>query len=440
MLYGVAPLGGAGNGGTVFAYDPVAGVLSDVFNLTGATGTNPYGNITLLNGKLYFINSQGGSVNGGSIAVLDPVAGTVTDIYNFASLQYPHSGMVAYNNLLYGTENDRMQGGDIFSFDPVAGTYTDLHDFNQADEFTPADIINPNGLTVYNGVLYGSAQNGDVTPSSGGWFTFDLATNSFQQIYSGAPIAAGVTVGSSGWYPLAPPVVLPDGTIAGATPFGGDNYDGEILLSATTLAQFSFTGANGQSPMYGALVVGGAPSPLPIRILRFTGLLTEAGRVLNWTASQPSSGGWFQLQRSVDETNYTPIDSTAAVSGTASYSYTDDASLPGVEVAYYRLKMTDASQVVSYSNVVAIGLGSDGGDSLRLINTVVTGTAFLQYTSIGAGSALNLRVVGMNGMIWIQQQLPVAAGVNSYSIDASALPRGMYILQAAGRSIKFMKL
>jgi uncharacterized repeat protein (TIGR03803 family) len=439
MLYGVAPLGGVGNGGTVFAYDPVAGVLSDVFNLTAATGTNPYGNITLLNGKLYFINSQGGGFNGGSIAVLDPVAGTVTNIYNFSALGYPHSGMVAFNNLLYGTENDRGQIGDIFSFDPVAGTYTDMYDFNQASLVT-ADIINPNGLTVYNGVLYGSAQNGDLTPSSGGWFTFDLATNSFSQIYSGAPIASGVTVGSAGWYPLAAPVVLPDGSVAGTTPFGGDNYDGEIILSATTLAQFSFTGANGQSPMYGSLFVAGVPAPLPIRILRFTGLLTEAGRVLNWTASQPAPGGWFQLQRSVDETNYAAIDSMGALSGTASYSYTDDAALPGVNVAYYRLKMTDVNQVLSYSNVVAIGLADNGSDSLRLINTVVTGVAYLQYTSVGAQSALNVTVVNMSGHIMIQQQLPVSAGINSYSIDASALPKGMYVIYAAGVAIRFVRL
>jgi hypothetical protein len=364
----------------------------------------------------------------------------VANIYNFAALGYPHSGMVALNNLLYGTEINRGQIGDIFSFDPLTYTYTDVHDFNEASEST-ADVINPNGLSVYDSVLYGSGQNSNLTGDAGGWFKFDPATSTFQQIYWGAPMAAGVTVGSWGWYPLAAPVVLPDGSVAGTTPFGGDNYDGEILLwSTATLVQYSFTGANGQSPMYGSLLVGGEPAPLPIRILRFTGLLTGAGRVLNWTASQPAGGGWFQLQRSVDETNYIPIDSLGAVSGTASYSQTDDETLPGVKVAYYRLKMTDESRVVSYSNVVAIGLATDGGDSLRLINTAVTGTAWLQYTSVGAGSALNLRVVGMNGMIWIQEELPVAAGVNSYSIDATALPKGMYVLQAAGRSIKFVKL
>ena len=219
----------------------------------------------------------------------------MTDVYNFAALGYPHSGMVAFNNLLYGAENDRGQVGDIFSFDPVAGTYTDLYDFNQASLET-ADIINPNGLTLHNGVLYGSALNGDLTPSTEAGSPSTWRPTRFSEIYSGVPIAAGVTVGSAGWYPMAAPVVLPDGSVAGTTPFGGDNYDGEIILSASTLAQFSFTGGNGQSPMYGSLFVSGDPSPLPIRILRFTGLLTEAGRVLNWTASQPA-GGWFQLQR-----------------------------------------------------------------------------------------------------------------------------------------------
>jgi uncharacterized repeat protein (TIGR03803 family) len=439
MLYGVAPLGGVGNGGTVFAYDPVAGVLSDLFNLTSATGTNPYGNITLLNGKLYFINSQSGGFNGGSIAVLDPVAGTVTNVYNFSALGYPHSGMVAFNNLLYGTEINRGEIGDIFSFDPATYTYTDVHDFNQASEST-ADVIYPNGLSVYNGVLYGSGQNSSLTGDGGGWFKFDPASSTFQQIYWGAPMAAGVTVGSWGWYPLAAPVALPDGSIAGTTPFGGDNYDGEIILSAATLTQFSFTGANGQSPMYGSLLVAADPAPLAIRILRFSGVLTELGRVLNWTASQPSGGGWFQLQRSTDETNYIPIDSMGAASGTASYTHTDDASLPGAKAAYYRLKMTDVNQVVSYSNIVVIGLDATGGDSLRLLNTVVSGQAFLQYTSVGAGSQLDVKVVSMRGVVWIQQELPVAAGVNSYTIDASALPAGMYVLYAAGRSIKFVKL
>jgi len=76
---------------------------------------------------------------------------------------------------------------------------------------------------------------------------------------------------------------------------------------------------------------------------------------------------------------------------------------------------------------------------LRLINTVVTGMAYLQYTTAEPAPALNLRVISMSGQIMIQAQLPVSAGVNSYSIDASALPKGMYVLQAAGQSIQFVK-
>jgi uncharacterized repeat protein (TIGR03803 family) len=85
-------------------------------------------------------------------------------------------------------------------------------------------------------------------------------------------------------------------------------------------------------------------------------------------------------------------------------------------------------------------LDKQDGDSLRLINTVVSGTAYLQYITPRSATALNLRVVSMGGQILIQQQLPVSVGLNSYSIDASELPRGMYVLQAAGRSIQFIKL
>jgi uncharacterized repeat protein (TIGR03803 family) len=436
-LYGVAPLGGANKGGTVFAFDPVAGVLADVFDLNSSTGMNPYGNITVLNSKLYFINTLGGSTNSGSIAAFDPVAVTCTDVYNFSGNAYPHSGMVVLNNLLYGTEINRGEIGDIFSFDPVANTYTDVHDFSQADFTT--DVQNPNGLTVYNGVLYGSGQNGSIGQDGGGWFSFDPVANNFNEIRAFA--GASIDGATDGWYPLAAPVAVPDSTVVGAVPFGGVNYDGTIIFSGVNVtAKHSFTGADGQSPMFGSLFVATDPVVLPIRILQFTGLRTAAGRVLNWMASQPAAGGSFQLQRSADETNFIPIDSMGATSGTASYSYTDDASLPGVNVAYYRLKMTDVNQVMSYSNIVALSLGGNGDDSLRLINTAVTGTAFLQYKSTGFSAAFNLTVVSISGHIMIQQQLPVSAGVNSYSIDASALPKGMYVIHAAGRSIQFMRL
>lgn len=439
-LYGVAPLGGVGNGGTVFAYDPVAGTLTDLFNLNNSTGTNPYGNMTLMNDKLYFIASDGGTGPGGTIAVFDPVAATCSALYNFEASVFPHSGMVVLNNLLYGTQiwNGGGSGGFIFSFDPAIPAFTDVHDFSQAN--FEVDVENPNGLSVSNGVLYGSGQNGVIEEDGGGWFSFDPVANNFLQIrsFSGTSID-GPTDGSG---PLAPPIAVPDGSVVGAVPFSGDNYGGSIIFNTSGGGQMhhSFTGADGQQPMYGSLFIGLDPAPLPIRILRFSGVLTAAGRQLDWMASQPAAGGWFQLQRSTDATDYVPIDSMGASSGTASYTYTDDASLPGAKVAYYRLKMTDVNQVLSYSNVVAIGLGGGGGDSLRLINTAVTGTAFLQYASTGSSSSLMVTVVTMSGYIVIQQQLPVAAGVNSYTIDASALPKGMYVIHAAGQSIRFVRL
>jgi hypothetical protein len=193
---------------------------------------------------------------------------------------------------------------------------------------------------------------------------------------------------------------------------------------------------------YSAAYMAGnqAQMTLPVELTQFTGMLTSGGRVLDWSTAQESAGSRFELQRSTDARQFIGIDTMAATGNSlgSAYTYTDACPLPGVNVVYYRLRIVEISGVASYSNTVAIGLG-DAGDRLQLINTVVTGTANLQYTTTTSGSTY-LRVVGLSGQVVMQQMLPVSAGVNSYSLDMQSLPKGMYVLQAAGNSIKFVKL
>ncbi len=183
-----------------------------------------------------------------------------------------------------------------------------------------------------------------------------------------------------------------------------------------------------------------AQMTLPVELTQFTGMLTSGGRVLDWSTSQESAGSRFVLQRSTDARQFIGID-TIAAGGTplgSAYTYTDAFPLPGVNIAYYRLKMVETTGLSSYSNTIAIGLG-DAADQLRLINTVVTGTALLQYTTATTGS-MYLRVVSLSGQVMQQEVLSVSAGVNSYSLDMQALPKGMYVLQAGRNSIKFVRL
>jgi uncharacterized repeat protein (TIGR03803 family) len=442
-LYGLAVLGGANGNGTIFTYDPVAGTVADVYDLTAATGAQPFGSLTLLNNLMYFTTNNGGSNNGGVLNVYDPSAGTVSALYNFPAASQPSgpeawSNLTVMNNILYGTET---LGGSnflglVYSYDPAGAGFKDLWDY--------AIFFNgvfPYGVVPFHGLLYGTTANGGMDNNGGTIGYVNPTTGGHSQLYA----FDFTNNGAGGAYPYSTPVITADGLMLGMTQNGGVADSGIIysfdLTTSTFTKLMDFTGTNGALPVVGRLLLPGTGVPLPIRILRFSGVLADAGRVLNWTASETAGGGWFQLERSVDEVSWGAVDSVGASVGTGSYSYTDDASLPGVKVLYYRLKMTDESGVVSYSQIVAIGLGGDGGDGLRLINTAVYSVAFLQYTSSGSpGAQLNVRVVGMNGAVWIQTLLPVAAGVNSYTIDAAALPKGMYVLQAAGRSIKFERL
>ena len=448
-FYGLGGLGGVNGNGTIFSVDPFTDLVTDVFDLKAANGMQPFGSITVLNGLFYFTTLLGGTFGGGVLNVYDPGTGMATDLHDFPFSTNAWSGLVTINSVLYGfgRNGGSSELGDVYSYDPATHTYKETFKYDIA-----VDGTFPFGLTPFHGLLYGITLNGGKHGSGGTLGYVNQVTGGQSQLYAWDPTNNPV----AGDFPSGPPTITNDALLLGMTSGGGTSGQGVIFsydLHSNTYAKLlDFTGVSGGVPAGNSFLIPGAGQILPIRIAQFTGLLTESGRVLNWTATQPAAGGWFELERSTNEVNYSTIDSVAAVDSTgngsalsggqwtASYSYTDQAALPGTNVAYYRLKMTDDNQTVSYSNIVAIAIGGNGGDGLRLINTVVTGTAFLQYNGGGSLSTLDVRVTDMSGKVWIEQHLPVNTGVSSYSIDASALPQGMYVIQGAGKSIRFVRL
>jgi uncharacterized repeat protein (TIGR03803 family) len=440
-LYGLGIFGGANGNGTILSYDPATDSLSNVYDLTTANGAAPFGSMTVLDSLLYFTTNTGGTNNGGVLNVYNPATGTVTALYNFPNGSGPWSSLRVMNKILYGVEayGGPNHLGEIYSYNPGGGGFTAIFDYDIFD-----DGVYPYGVVPFDSLLYGSTANGGKNQTGGTLNYTNPETDGHSQFYS----FDYNNNRTDGGFPYGPPIITPGGIMLGMTERGGSKDSGIIysydLHTSTFTKLLDFKGPNGSEPIMNTLYLPVGPSVTapPPRILQFTGVSTEEGRVLNWTVSQPAPGCSFQLQRSTDEVSFLPIDSVPAsdTASTASYSHTDGAALPGVKVVYYRLKMTDTNQVVLNSNILAIGLDWDGGDSLRLINTVVSGIAYLQYTSAGSSSALNLRIVSMSGQLMIRQLLPVSSGINSYSIDASALPRGIYVLQVGGRSIRFVKL
>ncbi|MBS1565343.1 MAG: VCBS repeat-containing protein [Bacteroidetes bacterium] len=183
---------------------------------------------------------------------------------------------------------------------------------------------------------------------------------------------------------------------------------------------------------------------LPIQLGNFSGLLSTQGRVLNWWTATETGGSHFELQRSADARSFTPIATIAAAAGDYgnSYSYTDREAVSG-SIVYYRLKSVNIDGSAAYSSVVAIRLGTSEGNRLQLVNSLVSAQAFVQYRADNNG-VLDLNVISMAGQPMLHQSVGVSSGANSFTINAAALPKGYYLLQArqkdgATQTVRFLR-
>ena len=87
-LYGITNLGGSGGNGTVFAIDPVSGVLTTLHNFDGTAGARPTGELLLAqNGSLIGTTTTGGTSSSGAVTTFGTVFSIARDGTSFTSLR-----------------------------------------------------------------------------------------------------------------------------------------------------------------------------------------------------------------------------------------------------------------------------------------------------------------------------------------------------------------
>ena len=94
---------------------------------------------------------------------------------------------------------------------------------------------------------------------------------------------------------------------------------------------------------------------LPINLSAFKGNLENGKSYLTWKTSSEIQSNYFDIERSLDGKNFTKIGEKKAASNSSiakEYSYTD--ANPATGINYYRLKMWDANEKYTYSNIIAL--------------------------------------------------------------------------------------
>lgn len=170
----------------------------------------------------------------------------------------------------------------------------------------------------------------------------------------------------------------------------------------------------------------GGSTPLPIELIDFKGYNDGTANNLSWDIGSAGKLNRFELQRSIDGTNYTSIATIPYTTKTA-YSYSDRNPAKGLNL--YRLQLIDETSETYYSSIVSI-------------NADVKTNWKIQYYPNPAKNQLQYSITGsvdQNAGIYIfdlvgKQLKQINVTSNFQTIDLSDLPAGTYIVKYSDNS------
>lgn len=221
ILYGTMKDGGNNHRGTVFSFDPVTEIYTDILSLHTAIGSFPMGGLIASNGTLYGTTSAGGWDESGVIYELNPATNTYhVKVFTNNALngKGPMGSLTSYNGKLYGMMSDggTFHLGTIFEWDPVTGIFTKRRDFSAE---TPGS--KPMGtLTMFNNKFYGMTAEGG-SYGKGVLFEWDPQSNNYQKLKD--------FDGNNGSTPTGTALAVYNNKLYGATTRGGTFDKGGIF-------------------------------------------------------------------------------------------------------------------------------------------------------------------------------------------------------------------
>jgi hypothetical protein len=176
-----------------------------------------------------------------------------------------------------------------------------------------------------------------------------------------------------------------------------------------------------------------APAILPIKLLSFGAAKEGSSVKISWKVSENETGDYFIIEKSADGQHFSAVATveTNGMKGESEYASSDNAS---GGTSYYRLKIVNRDNSVSYSKVVTVK-GEDGNVDVKLLNNPATATLNITYKTYSAQNT-TIRIYSIAGVKVYEQKLNAGAGSNLYSIPVQSLQSGTYVLVVNNKQVK----
>jgi hypothetical protein len=179
-------------------------------------------------------------------------------------------------------------------------------------------------------------------------------------------------------------------------------------------------------------------SPLPIKLLSFTGYLKDETARLNWETAEEVNSDHFELQRADISGNFKTIAIIKAQGNSNikhEYSYIDTHPYEGVTL--YRLKEVDKDNKFDYSGIVKIqSIGK--AQELMVYPNPTEGNVYVQLYS-DQEKELLLIFSDQSGRFVKQQVAHCQKGLNTIQLNIQNLAAGTYYMNASGQIVKLVK-
>ena len=164
------------------------------------------------------------------------------------------------------------------------------------------------------------------------------------------------------------------------------------------------------------------PVSLPVTFVSFSGVRSGSeGVTLTWSTANERDNSHFEVERSLNGTDWTTIGTVAAGASALenSYGFTD-ADAGSTEV-WYRLNQVDLDGHSMYSKIVLVGNATTAKATIVAIGKSIN-ILFGQPTN----SKVTVRLISMGGQVLNQETIEAAS--STMNIGASNLPSGIYVV------------
>lgn len=172
---------------------------------------------------------------------------------------------------------------------------------------------------------------------------------------------------------------------------------------------------------------------LPVELISFTATKQNSDVNLQWKTAQETNSHHFDVERSLDGTNFNTIATKAAAGNSNTvlvYNYTDaDAAAFGGTV-YYRLKLVDIDGSYKYSPIAAVNFPSVATRLVRYYpTTVAAGTPLATELISDKNQKMNVQYFDANGKLLATGSKNLVQGFNKVDLAIPATAKGAVMIK-----------